>query len=215
MRPVSKGAHPTDPQGANVVFREHTDATPYLKERLGRYCSYCERKIPSSLAVEHIVPKVLAPDKALLWENFLLACATCNSTKGTKNPDVTACLWPHTDDTFSALSYAESGSVKPNPNFDAATQQKALALIQLVGLHKLHEGSDHRWDDRLEAWGKAKKIQALLLQKRDAKMLELLISVAKDSCWSIWMTVFKSDLEVQNSLVASFPGTRYTPTLQT
>lgn len=65
-------------------FADYDDAKPFLLARLGPFCSYCERRIPTNLAVEHIQPKGV-PKYAPLektWDNFLLACVNCNSTKG-------------------------------------------------------------------------------------------------------------------------------------
>lgn len=208
MRPVNRGEHPLDLQGAPVVFKHYSDAASHLKVRLGRYCSYCERKIPSSLAVEHIAPKSTAIEKSLSWDNFLLACATCNSHKSTKNLDLSACLWPDADNTFNALSYNEAGVIKPNAALTHDLQQKAMILIQLVGLDTSPQGSDHRWDDRFESWGKAKQARALLLNKRDPKMLDLIIKMVEDN-WSVWMTVFKGDSDIEQRLIDKFPGTRY------
>lgn len=62
MRPVRRGSSPI----AND-FNRYEDAKTdlisriskgHLKERhLGSYCSYCERRIETNLAVEHIEPK--------------------------------------------------------------------------------------------------------------------------------------------------------------
>lgn len=71
MRPIERGPSPraTD-------FDDYRDAFPELASRLGSYCSFCERRIPTNLAVEHIQPKALPAYAALVgrWDNFLLAC---------------------------------------------------------------------------------------------------------------------------------------------
>jgi uncharacterized protein (TIGR02646 family) len=60
-----------------------------VRETLGRmrpggyFCCYCEQGITS--AIEHIWPKSLYPEKAFVWENYLLACFRCNTErKGSK-----------------------------------------------------------------------------------------------------------------------------------
>jgi uncharacterized protein (TIGR02646 family) len=209
MRPINKGDHPRDEQNTTLVFNHYTEATPYLKQRLGRYCNYCERMIAVSLAVEHVVPKSIEPRATLDWANFLLACANCNSSKQAKNIQHMDCLRPDVDDTYTALSYNESGAIKPNLNCSPDVQLKALRLLTLVGLDKYPSTNDHRWDDRVQAWGRATQAQALLKKKRDAKMLDYLIASAQAGAWSIWMTVFKDDAQVRQRLVQAFPGTRW------
>jgi 5-methylcytosine-specific restriction endonuclease McrA len=81
MRPIRRGSSPRQ-----ADFTNYREALPDLVGRLGMYCSYCERRIPTQLAVEHIQPKGLPASQALQgrWENFLLACVNCNSIKKDK-----------------------------------------------------------------------------------------------------------------------------------
>jgi hypothetical protein len=68
MRPIDKGNAPQ-------VFTNYQDAKPFLTNQLGTYCSYCERRIATNLAVEHILPKDINLPYAHLrneWTNFLL-----------------------------------------------------------------------------------------------------------------------------------------------
>jgi hypothetical protein len=53
-----------------------------LETNMGRFCSYCEGFYATGLGVEHILPKAPFPAFYLAWENFLLACPSCNSLKG-------------------------------------------------------------------------------------------------------------------------------------
>ena len=77
MRPVAKGGNP---QAGD--FADYQDARPFLISRIGPFCSYCERRT-TPLHVEHIQPKGLPQYAGLIgrWDNFLLACVNCNSTK--------------------------------------------------------------------------------------------------------------------------------------
>lgn len=57
----------------------------YLLDQIGSYCSYCEAPISMDSAVEHKVPK--SEEKGFSeyqtdWCNLLLACQSCNSSKG-------------------------------------------------------------------------------------------------------------------------------------
>lgn len=91
MRPVVRGAWPIDKDGNEIQFTEYQKARRELIKRLGEICSYCEMHLDSSLAIEHMRPK--KPDgtnegileRKLDWNNFLLACTNCNSTKGKKD----------------------------------------------------------------------------------------------------------------------------------
>ena len=83
MRPVTRGDSPQVND-----FDDYRDAFGPLAGRIGPYCSYCERLIPTQLAVEHIQAKNPAGPYAHLegsWINYLLGCVNCNGTKGDKD----------------------------------------------------------------------------------------------------------------------------------
>jgi uncharacterized protein (TIGR02646 family) len=200
MRPVERGEAPQ-------IFNHYKEAAPHLKDRLGRYCSYCERWIAAGIAVEHVSPKSSDEAKALDWSNFLLACMDCNSTKSKKAFVQGQCLWPDADNTFHALSYREDGAIKPNPELDESKVKQIQALLTLVGLSK-HPKDDnsHRWDDRLEAWNKAQQAKCLIAVTDKARPLAIQTATGHGH-WSIWMTVFANDADMQSRLIDAFPGT--------
>jgi uncharacterized protein (TIGR02646 family) len=208
MRPVNRGEHPVELASPMAHYR---DAAPYLEGRLGRYCSYCERWIATSLAVEHIAPKHADRAKERDWNNFLLACTDCNSTKGTK-VSASDSLWPDQHNTFNALLYREDGAIKPHPDLSPTAQARSAALLQLVGLDKPPKDDNRNlWKHRMEAWGKAQRARALL-QHMPPPLLEQVRANALDTLtghggWSIWMTVFSDDPVMQNLFVDQFPGT--------
>ena len=74
MRPVDKGEAP------DKAFKKYPEAEPYLEERLGAYCSYCEFPIQHVPEVEHKEAKG-AGGAVLDWENLLLSCKYCNTRK--------------------------------------------------------------------------------------------------------------------------------------
>ncbi len=83
MRPVNRGNIPTDTlTGGNIVFRPYQIAKSYLIERIGSYCSFCEKRLTHLVEVEHILPKSLHSEFQFTWNNFLLSCKTCNTIKG-------------------------------------------------------------------------------------------------------------------------------------
>lgn len=217
MRPVRRGACPQDQQGQEIKFAAYQQARRELIHRMGEYCSYCEMQLDASLAVEHVQPKkppgaaAAMPERELDWDNFLLACTNCNSTKGDTDVVLNDYLWPDRDDTFHGLCYGEGGVVSSAPG---AQKARADRLIQLVGLHvkpDTAEASDRRWLNRREAWDMAVETKELLaqspLEAKDAiRKLIILIALSK-GFWSVWMTVFAGDPVMRNRLLQAFPGT--------
>jgi uncharacterized protein (TIGR02646 family) len=158
MRPIRRGASPR--QGD---FTNYRDALPDLVSRLGMYCSYCERYVPTQLAVEHIQPKGLPAFRALegRWDNFLLACVNCNSTKKDKLVLLSDILLPDRDNTCSAYHYSEDGKIQASPHLSPQAQQFAQGTLALVGLdRRIQVFTDangrlialDRVKQRMEAW---------------------------------------------------------------
>lgn len=56
-----------------------------LRETHGK-CAYCESKLTHITYgdIEHIIPKVSAPERTYEWENLTTACDICNTTKSDK-----------------------------------------------------------------------------------------------------------------------------------
>lgn len=194
MRPVKRG---TSPIPASIA--DYREAFPFLTERLGKYCSYCERRIEASLAVEHILPKVKYPHLKRDWTNFLLACANCNSTKSETKPEDT--LLPDIHNTFYAFAYDELGGVLPNSSLSATETNQAQNMLNLVKLER-------RMIDRFEKWDTAQK-QFTKLQKEDTPIVRsLIVDTARASGhFSVWMTVFASDSDMLLRFIEAFPGT--------
>jgi len=152
MRPVERGEARKYTNGA-----PYKQAKPCLIENLGPYCSYCERRIPASLAVEHLRPKILNPGLETEWSNFLLACANCNSAKGTldqvvlriKNEDGTHtfykekeqdnesrifCIWPDKENSSTAFRYLEDGSIEEAQTTPKTINEKKKYIRQATTL---------------------------------------------------------------------------------
>ena len=83
MRSVRRGEWPTGNDGNRTSFGSYRCAKDYLIQRIGEYCSYCERR--RGLDVEHVIPRSVAQDLETEWSNLLLACRNCNSRKSNKN----------------------------------------------------------------------------------------------------------------------------------
>jgi uncharacterized protein (TIGR02646 family) len=205
MRPVERGT-------TSQVFSEYQQARGLLIKRMGEYCSYCEMRLGASLAVEHVQPKDLNPALALVWENFLLGCTNCNSTKGSKKIALADYFWADQDNTARAFEYALGGFVRVSPKLSATEQAKAERTMQLVGLEKRPpinaEAADRRWSNRREAWDVAERSYKRLKAFNAPAMREEIIENAVGrGFWSVWMTVFADDPDMLERLIQAFPGT--------
>lgn len=226
MRPVNKDETPKDSNGQEIKFKEYQRARRYLIDTISEYCSYCERKIVTNLAVEHIEPKSILKNKhlELKWSNFLLGCTNCNSTKSDKNIVLSDYFWADsdTDNTYSIFSYDDSGVVKVSSQITELHKiQKATNTIKLVGLNKKppkkntrdwEEASDRRFEQRIQAFKdaqeQAKNYSIASFKTRDFMLPLIKIAVLGGGFWSIWMRAFDNFPEVQKELINAFAGTR-------
>lgn len=208
MRPVEKGAAPA------AAYANYAAALPDLEQRLGRYCSYCERYIATNLAVEHLQAKSLVPVLALSWSNFLLACVNCNSCKGDTPVTIADYLWPDSDNTLRAFEYSAGGVVAPQSTLAAPVRAKAQASVSLVGLDRVPGGaipptqSDLRWLKRFETWRKANDALRRLAQNDTVELREQIVDTAlATGLFSIWWTVFAVDGNMRSRFREAFVGT--------
>lgn len=209
MRPVERGTAPRE-------YANYRNAIADLENRLGRYCSYCERRLPTSLAVEHMAPKIIHRDREVEWDNFLLGCTNCNSVKDDRDVLDDDILWPDRHNTMLALTYSPGGFVRLAEGLGPELRRRAQALIDLVGLdrHGSHGGQqparrDRRWEDREEAWATAEACRdrfESLGEFEEAR--DLVIEVAKGhGFFSVWFAVFDRHADVRLELIDAFPGT--------
>ena len=217
MRPIRKGESPQDDD-----FEDYKDAKPELISRLGSYCSYCERRIATNLAVEHIQPKALAAYKQLegRWENFLLGCVNCNSTKSKKDVQLDHILLPDRDNTFAAFDYLADGTIAVSSQAeDAGKKQQAEDTLALTGLEKrvsevLDENGNRVAIDRVSQRLQARLIaessleDLLMTPGNEALRRSITRNAISEGFFSIWMTVFQDDADMCNRLIDAFPGTR-------
>lgn len=210
MRPVERGPAPRS-------YSKYGDAIGDLEERMGTYCSYCERRLPISLAVEHVCPKSLNPAKELEWDNFLLGCTNCNSVKGDADIDLDDYVWSDRDNTLLVLRYSKGGFVDVAPGLGGAQQGKAKYLVELVGLdrHRYRQGApkpaerDKRWSQRSELWDTAEKAKNNYERLgRSPEALELVLDIVKGyGFFGIWFQLFEGYPEIKVALIKQFPGT--------
>lgn len=208
MRPVDKGPAPD-------TFTSYGQAKQPLLNRLGDYCSYCERQIETNLAIEHVQPKSLEPGLELEWSNFLLGCNNCNSSKSNTPVDLDDFLWPDTDNTLRAFIVKEGGIVEPAAGLPPQLEDKARATIHLVGLDKYPTNpgrepteADRRWLRRIQALEKAAYARAYLQRIDDEEARTLIVRWAQDAgMFSIWYAVFAGDSDMRRRLIDAFDGT--------
>jgi uncharacterized protein (TIGR02646 family) len=209
MRPVERGLAPQ-------IYAQYGDAIEDLKSRLGSYCSYCERQVAASLAVEHVIPKNLHPELEKEWNNFLLGCTNCNSVKSDRAVEIQNFIWPDRDNTLLALVYSKGGFVRLADNLNNEQKTKAQALLDLVGLQR-HPArgwvqpakKDKRWQNREESWATAERCRDLFenLDRADeARNLVLEVAI-NNGFFSVWMTVFNDYPDIKRELIKSFLGT--------
>lgn len=210
MRPVHRGAPP-------AVYSHYEDAKQDLVNQLGSYCSYCERRIATMLAVEHIQPKGLTQYAHLEneWTNFLLGCVNCNSAKGAVPVECNAVLLPDRDNTFAAFIYDELGTVEPHPTLPPAARALAVALRDLTGLNRM---THPNWDElvafsalgrvgqRVQAWLQAKEARTDFDAGRTWAGA-IAREAAATGFFSIWMAAFDGNPEVRRALIEAFPNT--------
>ena len=217
MRPVRRGGMPV-PGG----FSNYRDAFPHLVGRLGMYCSYCERRIPTGLAVEHMQPKSLVAYAHLEWEwtNFLLACVNCNSVKGFQDINLDKYVWPDRDDTFAIFEYTDDGRIVPSQiAIDAGLEDVAKATLELTGLDR---AIAPYFDDNgimVQLDRVAQRMNARLIAEdslfdlesindRDPYIRAIVRAALAQGFFSVWMQVFSGHQDVLDALVDAFTGTR-------
>ncbi len=215
MRPIRRGISPK-----TVDYPDYTDSKPELVARLGPYCSFCERKVVTQLAVEHVQPKGLPAYAHLIgrWNNFLLACVNCNSTKKDKNVVLYQVLLPDRDNTFIAFRYQADGTVEPSLHAQTAgLDVLADASLRLTGLDKAalrtpdangKQVALDRLSQRMEVWLQAQSACRDIAENPSAILREYVVKLAVETgFFSVWMTVFAEDADMRLRLIHAFPGT--------
>ena len=213
MRPIIRGDHPKNAHtGDPITITNYSHARPELLNRIGDYCSYCENQITNP-AVEHIQPIVEAPFVETNWYNFLIACKSCNSRKGSKYLDLDSYYWPDIHNTHHLFEMHSGGIVriKTNLHFSVDLQrvQNTMSLVGLDAYGSQTTDADRRWIKRMEAWNKAN--QSLCYYSKfdyDPDYILSIINIATSTgFWSVWMKVFENHYPVQEELIKAFDGT--------
>jgi hypothetical protein len=214
MRPVERGSSPRPND-----FENYRDAFPDLVSRLGPYCSFCERRVPTNLAVEHIQPKAenRYPHLAGRWDNFLLGCVNCNSTKGDRDVVLEQVALPDRDNTFAAFAYTQDGAVAVVASLDERRKTVAQRILSLTGVAKPRDAATDangllvaidRMGQREDVWKKAELAKSRLAAVPITELRESIVNWAlAEGHFSIWMTAFSDDPEMRQRFIEAFPGT--------
>jgi uncharacterized protein (TIGR02646 family) len=214
MRPLFRGASPR-----TTDYENYRDAFEELAGRIGMFCSYCERRIATQLAVEHIQPKALPAYEHLTgrWENFLLGCINCNSTKGAQDVVLGNLLLPDRDNTAAAYTYSMDGKVSAQVGLTTVQQAMAQATLTLTGLDRSASSAFDangklvaidRVKQRMQVWMIAQDSKRdLQVNAHDAFRRQIARAAVGHGFFSIWMTVFHDDLAVRRLLIQEFNGT--------
>jgi uncharacterized protein (TIGR02646 family) len=225
MRPFLKGKSPREND-----FERYEDAKEDLIIRIGlgkcgsvslsHYCSYCERRIPTNLSVEHIQPKggkYGRPDLMNKWDNFLLACVNCNSTKKDRSVFFDYFFFPDRDNTFDVFVYKSDGTIHVNENKRLVIQIIANNTLWLTGLNIELENNNSedvsvamcRVKQRKEVWEMAEIALGDYLQLRNSERIKNTIvrNMLSVGYFSVWMTVFADYPEMKRMFVESISGT--------
>ena len=217
MRPVNKGHSPYK------TISHYSNASPFLEQTIGAYCSYCGMRLTNMPEVEHKESKVKSPDKATSWENLLFGCKYCNTRKGdiVDKLNVDNYLWPDQDNTAIAYTY-ENGMPAVNATAlmsvdpSGAALNKAYNLFHLVKLDHIPNSrdKDRRFRLRNAVFERAKDsledYQRLKIANPDTASVfvkQIIRTALADGFFSVWTTVFNDEADVLNALIEAYPGT--------
>ncbi len=209
MRPVLRGDSPQVDD-----FEDYRDAFGPLVGRIGPYCSYCERRIPTQLAVEHIQAKNPEGPYAHLegrWTNYLLGCVNCNGTKSDKDVQLDAVFLPDRDNTAAAFDYTKDGKMVPAAGLSDELKAIAEHTLALMGLDKpWNEITDEngklvcvdRVSERMGTWLMAESCRDDLSESPTLALKRAIVKIAQASgLFSIWMKVFDDNPEIRRMLI--------------
>jgi len=134
-------------------------------------CMYCEAFVndTSYIAVEHVAPKSVFPDRVLDWDNLGLACPRCNTSKGTYWSDSPAekLINPYVDiiDEHFFFSGPLTMAVPGSPR--AVNTLRKLKFKDRIDLFLSRVASIEKLDIILRQWHDASEPSIKLLLRED------------------------------------------------
>ncbi len=209
MRPVNRGRIPKDENGIDKVYTSYKQAKDDLRERLDSFCSYCEMNIDNQADIEHVSPKSKNPDLEKEWNNFLLACKTCNNMKDNINDTRDGFVFPDTHNTSFLYEFSING-VRVKDDLSSTIKILATATFDLVKLNR-DVDTTSRIDDRKLArnnsWNKAQEALADFLELSDNPAMIRQTARSCNGFFSLWIQVFKDYPEVKKAILKNVHGT--------
>lgn len=219
LRPIDKGPSPGTPPLDQDKSKE------LLRERLGDYCSFCECRVTQLMELEHKVPQNLAVKGHVTWaeidcwENYTLACKSCNLCKsGTDTRPLGAYLWPDSDNPLCFLTYDRDQALVPLPNLTPEAHKRVLRTIQLLGLDrddrspKRATSKDKRYVLRRSAWRASEELIQLTkdypgIETQPSGRASIQRLVLEMGFFSVFYTAFKNHPHLRQIVLDAFPGT--------
>jgi uncharacterized protein (TIGR02646 family) len=124
--------------GKTLDFKNLLRLRPIIRELLleefQHQCAYCDSTFePSMGCIDHFYPKYLFPQKALQWNNLILACQVCNATKHDKFPVDSngnpLLIFPGYDNPIEHLKELDDGQLE-------GITEKGRITIELLKLNR-------------------------------------------------------------------------------
>lgn len=215
MRPVVKSVKGK----SEGHYKPWGDAKPELIGEIGSFCSYCEKQVTrSALHIEHIKGRkvtnkegeLIYADLCYDWNNFLLACSNCNSTKSNKDIALTNPFLPHRNNLIHFIEIDSEGRVVIKSGIAQDKRSKVQAFIDLVGLDRLpghpdYSEKDDRWQIRLEARDLAQRQFSKYNSTPRSTDIENIVSLSKEKgFFSVWYYQFSNHPEVLDALINGY-----------
>lgn len=201
MRPVVKGIAPK-------TYTSYSQAKDDLRNAIGSYCSYCEMNISNQPDIEHVVPKSKAPVLENDWNNFLLACKTCNTIKSIDNDTRSGYVFPDTHNTAYAYRYTQT-TVIVNTALNDEEQKLAQATLDLVKINREKDTSgrtDDRRVARVNEWNKAlESLEDFVVCSTDEMARQ--IGRSPSGFHSSWLEIFREHPKVKAEILKQVVGT--------
>lgn len=221
MRPIIKTVKWRSP-GVPLEYKPWGDAKPVLAAEIGKYCSYCERyNSLSALEVEHLHAKDIEDAAGVKvynhlkyrWDNFLLACKNCNTTKSKKDIATLSPYLPHENNLLEYIEIDVGGTIKIKAGIAGIELRRTQSFIDLVGLdrhpgHPDYSNKDDRWDTRLKVYEVALKQFNKYTAVPQATDIDTIIDLASfTGFFSVWYYTFIGEDDVIEALLRCFTGT--------
>jgi hypothetical protein len=161
-------------------------------------------RVTNALAIEHIQPKKHFPWLADVWDNFLLICSYCNSSKLDEVSFPRDYVWPDQDDTHIVFEYLPlSATVISKTDLTDEDKRRSQNTLRLYGLQKEKTATgamDTRFAERLRASNIA--IKRLLEYTANKATVDAIVDSAESTgFFSVWLKVFERFPEVRRALI--------------